>query len=151
VAKECPKPRRLVAKLEKSGAVLLRTRISDPRSAAEGAVKLIGDRAYEWFIAMYLNSQNCVFAYEEFTSGNIVGVEVVTSSIVRDALLAGAVGIITAHNHPSGDPDVSNQDKDLFAKLELQADVMDIKVLDHIIIGDGSFMSKSEGWKEAPI
>jgi DNA repair protein RadC len=146
----CAKPRRVVAKLEAGGKVPA-IRISGPNDVVRAVRSILKDNAYESFVALYLNTRHCVIGYEVFTEGGIAAVSVQTSAIVRDALLAGAIGIVTAHNHPSGSAEVSRDDKALFQKLERQADVMDIKVLDHVVLGDGTFASQSNDWVEDSI
>jgi DNA repair protein RadC len=146
----CAKPRRVVAKLEAGGKVPA-TKISGPRDVVRAIRKLLEDNAYESFVALYINQRNCIIGYEVFTEGGIAAVSVQTSAIVRDALLSGAVGIVTAHNHPSGVAEVSRDDEALFKKLEHQAHVMDIKVLDHIVLGNRTFASQSGDWVEDSI
>lgn len=146
----CAKPRRVVAKLEAGGKVPA-MRITGPVDVVRAVRKILEGNAYESFVSLYLNQRNCVIGYEVFTEGGIAAVSVQSSSIVRDALLSGAVGIVTAHNHPSGIAEVSGADRALFKKLERQAEVMDIMVLDHVILGDGTYASQSNDWVEESI
>jgi DNA repair protein RadC len=140
----------VVAKLE-TGAKMPAIKISGPFDIIRAVRRILEDNAYESFVALYINTKGCIIGYEVFTEGSIASVSVQTSSIVRDALLSGAHGIVTAHNHPSGSAQVSHADRALFDKLERQAKVMDILVLDHIVIGDGTFASQSSDWAEDSI
>jgi DNA repair protein RadC len=140
----CAKPKRLVARLERGGAAVPAITIMMPHDAAAAAYELIGDRAYEVFLALYLNAANCLIAYEEFTEGSLANVTVNPASIVRDALLAGAIGIITVHQHPSQTARPSDDDLRVWKRLDAQADLMGIKVLDHMIVVDAGFFSNAE-------
>lgn len=139
------KPRRLYTKLRAS-APSLRTlpEISNPMAAAKAVSKLIGDRAYEVFVVLYLDARNRVFAWEELTEGNLTGVTVVTSSLIRNALLAGAVAIITVHQHPSGNLQPSPEDNLLWEKIRIQARLMDITVHDNLIVTREGFFAETE-------
>jgi len=139
------RPKRLYTKLKvRADELQVGGPISGPHDAARAAERLIGDRAYEVFLVTYQNSQNCIFAYEEFTEGSITGVSVMPSAIIRNALLAGAVSIITYHQHPSGALNPSPQDEALWERIRLQAKLMDITVLDNFIITPEGYYSESD-------
>ena len=140
----CAKPRKMTVKWERTGAKLPPLKVRDPRSAAYAAAKLIGDNAYEVFLVMYLNSDNCVIGYEELTEDSLAGVSVNTASLVRNALLAGAFGIITAHQHPSGSLTPSRDDQVLWKRLRQQAELMQIPVLDNLIVTEDGYYTEQE-------
>jgi DNA repair protein RadC len=119
--------------------------ITSPSQAALSAQKLIGDNAYETFLVTYQNAQNCIFAYEEFTQGSMTGVGIVPGSVIRSALLSGAVSLITYHQHPSGSLQPSAEDRQLWSKLGEMATMMDIKVLDNFILTSEGYFSETEG------
>jgi DNA repair protein RadC len=152
---KCAKPARLVVKRERSGARLPALTVNDPMDAAGAALELIGDRAYEVFLVLYLNARNCVTGYEELTQDDLSGVAVTTSSLVRNALLSGARAIITCHQHPSGDPHPSDDDEHLWRRLDRQAREMDIMVLDNLVITNTGYYSSGAGevtpWEAAGI
>jgi DNA repair protein RadC len=95
------------------------------------------DLTNEVYIAIFLNMRNKVVGYTEFTSGSISSVEVHPAGIFQAALLAGAAGMVTVHNHPSGDPSPSNDDRALWRRLRDAGDLMGIPVIDNLVIGDG--------------
>lgn len=142
------KPKKLYVKLKAGTSDLPPLPpLKSPTDAVLAARKVIGDRAYEIFLVLYVNTKNCVFAYEEFTEGSMSGVTVHTSTIVRNAVLTGARAIITFHQHPSGDPAPSDDDFQLWNKLRRQAEVMDLVVLDNFVVtGDpfDGYYSESE-------
>jgi hypothetical protein len=115
-----------------------------PSDAAELASKLIGDRTYEVFLVMYVNIRNCVIGYEELTGNSPTGVEVHTNAIVRGALLSGTPAIVTAHQHPSGDPSPSEDDLRLWERANQQLRLMGLVALDHLVIGRERAFSKEQ-------
>lgn len=107
--------------------------VNTPRDAARAVDALIGDRAYEYLVALYLDARNHVFAYDEFTSGAQTKVYVEPAAIGRDALLVGALGVITAHQHPSGDVTPSHEDSRLWSRLTSILELLGLKALDHLV------------------
>jgi len=64
--------------------------------------------------------------------------------VLRPALEFSAVGVIVAHNHPSGNPEPSDEDITITAQLAKAAGVLDVKLLDHVIVAEGGFRSMNE-------
>ncbi len=95
----------------------------------------------EVFRALYLDSQNRLLAAEDVSKGTVNMSAVFTREVVAAALKHHAAAVIFAHNHPSGNPAPSQEDRDITHELVAAAKLMQIKVLDHIIIGDGRFFS----------
>lgn len=95
----------------------------------------------EIFSCLLLNSQNRVIHYEELFYGTINNTTVHPREIVKIALRYNAASIIFAHNHPAGSSEPSPQDKKLTKILIKILQPLDIKVLDHIIIGSNSYFS----------
>lgn len=149
------KAARLVVRKERTGSQLIEVVVTGPDKAAEAAVRLIGARAYEVFLIMYLDTRNKVFAYEELTQNSIAEVTVDTASVVRNAVLAGAQGMITAHQHPSGSLEPSDPDRQLWRRLRDQADLMQIRLLDNLVITKDGYFSEGEmaatEWRRAGI
>jgi DNA repair protein RadC len=103
----------------------------------------------EQFIVMFLNHANDVIGIYSASKGGISGTVVDVRIILAIALKSAAVGIILAHNHPSGNLQPSNADISLTAKLKASASLMDINVLDHLIIAGNkdyyfSFLDEGE-------
>jgi DNA repair protein RadC len=88
----------------------------------------------EQFMVMFLNHANDVIGIYPASKGGISGTVVDVRIILAIALKSAAVGIILAHNHPSGNLQPSNADISLTAKLKASASLMDINVMDHIIL-----------------
>ncbi len=108
--------------------------------------KLSGEKA-EKFVAVYLNTKNEVIADEVLHEGTINQTIVYPRKAIEFALKHNARSIIFVHNHPSGDPTPSKQDRELTNDLVSAAKTMDILVHDHIIIGrDSHFSGQENGW-----
>lgn len=103
----------------------------------------------EVFKVLYLNSQNRIIEIAEMSRGTVNASVVWVREVVEQALRLGAAAMIFVHNHPSGVPAPSRQDKDITRDLVFAAATMNIRALDHIIIGDNCYHSlASEGLLE---
>lgn len=102
---------------------------------------IIGDLAHEEFWILYLDNRKKVVQKLQLSKGGITGTVVDVRLVFRFALQTGALGIILAHNHPSGTPKPSKNDKDLTKKLKNAGEGLDIKVLDHVIITEKAYFS----------
>jgi len=95
----------------------------------------------EVFKVIHLNSRNQIIETLDLFTGTVDNIPVSPREIAESAIRYRAVSMIFAHNHPSGDPTPSNRDKQLTRDLVIIGSVLQIKVLDHIIIGDNSHFS----------
>lgn len=91
--------------------------------------------------ALYLNSQNQIIEAEDLFEGTVNSGVVSPREVIERALKNNAVSLIVVHNHPSGNPQPSQSDRDLTRELVYAGSIMRIKVLDHIIIGDNRYCS----------
>jgi len=99
----------------------------------------------EHFFVAYLNRFNRVLGVLHLSSGGITGTIADIRLIFGTALKAAASGIIISHNHPSGNLKVSERDRDTTTKIRDAGDMIDIKLLDHIIVGhNGQYLSFSD-------
>lgn len=99
------------------------------------------DRKKELFKVLYLNSQNQILAAEDRFEGTVNSSAVSPREVIESALNHHAVSLIFVHNHPSGNPEPSQSDKDLTCDLIFAATAVNMKVLDHIIIGNDRYFS----------
>jgi hypothetical protein len=102
----------------------------------------------EHFVVFFLDVRHRLMG-QRWTAaiGTAVGVECGPREVYREALLRGAVGVIIAHNHPSGDPTPSRQDIEITRRFRGAAEMLGLNILDHIVVGDCSFVSlASRGW-----
>jgi len=96
---------------------------------------------HEVFSVIYLDNRHRVIQYEELFRGTIDGTSVYPREVVKDALKNGAAAIILAHNHPSGVSEPSQADERITKRLKAALELVDIRVLDHIIIGSDKVTS----------
>lgn len=96
---------------------------------------------YESFYLLLLNRANRVLGYRLISMGGVSGTVVDPKAIFQAALLANASSIILSHNHPSGSLIPSEADLKLTERIKSAGDALGVTVLDHLILGDGSFYS----------
>ncbi len=103
-------------------------------------------RAYkhEVFACLWLDNQHRMIAFEELFRGTIDAATVYPREVIKQALHFNAAAVIFAHNHPSGQPQASHADIQLTRRLREALDLVDIRVLDHIVIGDADSYSLAE-------
>jgi DNA repair protein RadC len=104
----------------------------------------LAEREYEVFIVLFLDAQNRVLDCEELFRGTLTQTSVYPREIVKRALYYNAAAVIFAHNHPSGVAEPSRADELLTANLKRALALVDVKVLDHFVIGSGNVMSFAE-------
>ncbi len=102
------------------------------------------DRPHEVFACLFLDTRHRVIAFDEVFRGTIDGASVHPREIVKLALAHNAAALIFAHNHPSGIAEPSQADLRLTRRLREALQLVDIRVLDHLIIGDGAVLSFAE-------
>lgn len=98
----------------------------------------------EHFIVCFLNVKNRLLGYKEISIGNLNAAPADIKEAMRWALRFKANGLILVHNHPSGDPEPSQADIHLTKAFAKAANLLDMTVLDHLIIGDSIFVSLQE-------
>lgn len=99
---------------------------------------------YEVFACLFLDNQHRMIAFEELFRGTIDGANIYPREVVKHALENNAAAVIFAHNHPSGIERASHADIAITQRLKDALTLVDIRVLDHIIIGDANTMSLAE-------
>ena len=132
-------------KMVKESSFLYQTRkISSPKDAYEMIKEQLEGLDREQFIIACLNTKN------EPTNISVVAVGILNKAIVhprevfKTAILSNAASIMAFHNHPSGETTPSQQDIQLTNRLYEAGELLGIKLLDHLIIGDGTFTSLKE-------
>ena len=104
----------------------------------------LSEKEHEVFAVMFLTTRHQLIKYEEMFRGTIDTASVYPREIVKEALKHNAAAIICAHNHPSGNSTHSTADERITTKIKNALDLMDIKLLDHIIIGSDNTTSLAE-------
>lgn len=98
-------------------------------------------------MVIFLDSQHQVITHRRLFSGTLNHVEVHPREIIREAIKINASALILAHNHPSGCAEPSKADKLITERIIKSCQFMDLRVLDHIVIGRGEYVSFAErGW-----
>jgi len=118
--------------------------LESPRSTRIFLNAQLRDRPYEVFCCLFLDNRHRLIAFEELFRGTIDGASVHPREVVRDALARNAAAVILAHNHPSGNAEPSQADELITARLRDALALVDIRVLDHLIVGDGTCISLAE-------
>lgn len=102
---------------------------------------------HEVFACIWLDNQHRVLCYEPLFTGTIDGAAVYPREVVRTALKHNAAAVILAHNHPSGVAEPSQADRQITDRLVNSLSTIDIRVLDHMVVGSGMVVSFAErGW-----
>ncbi len=117
------------------------TKVSSSRDAFELLLPHMGELPHEEFWIVYLNNSNKVLLTSQLSKGGLTGTLVDVRIVMKQALESGAVGLILAHNHPSGTMKPSREDRSVTEKLKKAAVALDIKVLDHLIITQKDYYS----------
>ncbi|MBR7896926.1 RadC family protein [Burkholderia multivorans] len=102
---------------------------------------------HEIFAVLFLDTRHRLIEYVEMFRGTIDGASVHPREVVKEALRCNAAALILSHNHPSGNPEPSAADRALTARLKQALDLVDVRVLDHVIVaGDGTASLAERGW-----
>ncbi|MBU2677093.1 MAG: DNA repair protein RadC [Gammaproteobacteria bacterium] len=96
---------------------------------------------HELFCCLFLDNRHRVLSFDELFRGTIDGTSVYPREVVKEALAINAAAVILAHNHPSGVAEPSQADERITRRLKSALDLVDIRLLDHLIIGDGKATS----------
>ncbi len=125
----------------RAGEALDRKKITSSQSVFEYIQPILGELPHEEFWILYLTNSNKIIKSSQISKGGITGTLVDVRLVFKEALQLGAVGIILAHNHPSGTLKPSQADIQLTKKLKSAGDGLDIKVLDHLIVTEKAYFS----------
>ena len=111
------------------------TQFVSPDSTISYLTMKLCNEEFENFDALFLDNQNRLIEHKRLFTGTIDGASVYPRVVAKRALEVNAAAVIFAHNHPSGDTTPSSADKVITQKLKQALDLLDIRVLDHIIVG----------------
>src|SRR5690554_4798060 len=120
-------------------------KITQPRLAFEYLQVLLQDYQHEVFSAVFLDTQHRVICFEELFRGTIDSASVYPREVVKQALSHNAAAVILVHNHPSGDPEPSDADRRITQRLKEALALVDVRVIDHIVVGSEGCESLAEG------
>ncbi|KAF1718830.1 RadC family protein [Pseudoxanthomonas wuyuanensis] len=133
--------RHLAASLQRGVA------LTDPLAAGRYFAQRLRARGHEVFAALFLDTRHRTLAFEELFQGTVDGAEVHPREVVRRALAHNAAAVIIGHNHPSGCPEPSAADHSITSRLKQALALVDVRLLDHFVVGDGAPVSlAARGW-----
>ncbi|MCG8275184.1 DNA repair protein RadC [Stenotrophomonas sp. NLF4-10] len=133
--------RHLAADLERG------TALTDPAAAGRYFAQRLRPRPHEVFAALFLDTRHRALAFEELFTGTIDSAEIHPREVVRRALAHNAAAVIVGHNHPSGNPEPSAADRTITARLREALGLVQVRLLDHFVVGDGLPVSlAARGW-----
>lgn len=131
-------------RIRKSAVKLNAPDFSSPQNVASYLMEDMRFLSQEEFRAVYLTTKNQLIAVQTISRGSINASIAKGRDVLKYALRYNAAAIILAHNHPSGNPEPSHEDIAVTQRIADEGQIMEILVLDHIIIGDGTYVSLCE-------
>jgi len=118
--------------------------LENPGHTQNFLVSHLRDYSFEVFSCLYLDNRHRVIQFEELFRGTINGASVHPREVVKKALGHNAAAVIFAHNHPSGMAEPSMADQQVTRQLTDALALVDVRVLDHVVVGDGTTVSFAE-------
>ena len=118
--------------------------LTNPEDVKKYLVTQFAELEHEVFACLLLDTRHRVISYEEMFRGTIDGCSVHPREVVKAALTANAAAVILAHNHPSGMAEPSRADTQLTRRLTDALALVDVRVLDHIVVGGAETVSFAE-------
>lgn len=115
--------------------------IRSPADTEAFLMAKLRDLPHELFCCLYLDNRHRIILFDELFRGTIDGTSVYPREVVKQALSVNAAAVIVAHNHPSGIAEPSQADERITRRLKSALELVDIRLLDHLVIGDGKASS----------
>jgi len=131
--------RRHFQEVMESGPVL-----ANPQATRDFLRMRLRDLPHEVFCCVFLDNRHRVLAFEELFRGTIDGATVHTREVVKRALAHNAAAVIVSHNHPSGVAEPSQADEIITRRLKSALELVEIRLLDHLVVGDSQCESLAE-------
>ena len=121
--------------------------LENPQAVRDYLKSMLRHEPHEVFGCLFLDSKHQVLTFEALFRGSIDNTSVHPREVVKRSLANNAAAVILCHNHPSGNSDPSQADQLLTRRLQKALDLIDVRVLDHFIVGEGEPLSMAEcGW-----
>jgi DNA repair protein RadC len=131
--------RRVLSRRVRRGATM-----GSPQAVKDYLRLEIGVLEHEVFCVLFLDAQHRVIALRQMFRGTVAQTAVYPREVVKEALALNAASVILAHNHPSGSPEPSRADEHLTQTLKATLALVDVRVLDHFVVGSESIVSFAE-------
>lgn len=116
-------------------------KVTSPRLAGDYLITHYAQHEHEEFSCLWLDNQHQLIDHETLFRGTLDAASVYPREVVKAALRCNAAAVVVAHNHPSGCPEPSDADRRITDRLRDALGTVDIKVLDHIVVGGDAFFS----------
>lgn len=120
------------------------TALSDPHATRQYLSLNLGALDHEVFCCLFLDNQHRIISFDRMFNGTIDGTAVYPREIVKSALKYNAAAVILTHNHPSGVAEPSNADQSITIKIREALSLVDVRVLDHLVVGGTHITSFAE-------
>ncbi len=131
--------RRVLCQRVRRGATM-----SSPQAVKDHLRLEIGALEHEVFCVLFLDAQHRIILLKQMFRGTVTQTSVYPREVVKEALAQNAAAVILAHNHPSGAPEPSRADEYLTKTLKTALALVDVRVLDHLVVGAGDVVSFAE-------
>jgi DNA repair protein RadC len=118
--------------------------LTSPNETRNFLKLLFAEESRELFVVIFLDNQNGVLDHQCLFKGSIDSATVYPREVVKAVLDRNAASVILSHNHPSGSPEPSTQDKFITSRIINALETIDVRVLDHVIVGGPNTMSFAE-------
>ncbi|HFI2215138.1 TPA: DNA repair protein RadC [Pseudomonas aeruginosa] len=118
--------------------------LTSPKAVFSHLQALLADYEHEVFALLLLDSRHRIIDFQEMFRGTLDGTSVYPREVVKAALEHNAAAIVLVHNHPSGDPEPSQADRNLTHKLKEALNLVGVRTLDHIVVGREGCLSLAE-------
>jgi len=110
--------------------------LTSPNDSRDYVKLQLAEYEHEVFAILFLDQRHHVIAFEELFRGTIDGASVYPREVVKEAIRHNAAAVIFAHNHPSGVAEPSLSDEKITTRLKSALELIDVRVLDHLIVGE---------------
>lgn len=122
--------------------------VTDAKAVADVFAEHVQPLDREQFVVLLLDGKNRCLGFNVVSVGSLTAALVHPREVFKAAILSNAAALILVHNHPSGDPEPSAEDRAITDRLRQVGELVGIRVLDHVVLGDGAFTSLAErvGW-----
>ena len=118
--------------------------IDSPGASKQFVLHALGNRQHETFACLFMDNQHAILRFEELFQGTIDGASVYPREVVKRVLQLGAAAVVFCHNHPSGSTEPSQADCALTTRLQQALELIDVRVLDHLIVAGDQVISLAE-------
>jgi len=133
-----------IARIVADDIVTRDMKFNTPACTGQFLVAKLGSLTHEVFAVLFLDNQHQLIEYREMFRGTLDSCSVHPREVVKEALLLNAGALVLSHNHPSGQTSPSNADRAITKRLQEALALIDIRILDHLVIGGGRYASFAE-------